>query len=186
MGEQRGPAGLQQTLGSKCTMTTRERWLYTSRCRGHSSDRCPARSRRSVETRKKSVSLCVSRGVCTRTSGVKGQRRVMLGAARIRAVCLPHVAMMSAEHNAPIPSRIAYHTQLEASFRDQKFNHAAHADTAIQRASCTHMSSLSARYTRGQACLSNKCVAKRKQLLTLRYPQTACTRAPVLWHRASS
>ena len=49
LGEQRGPAGLQQTLGSKCTMTTRERWLYTSRCRGHSSDRCPARSGRSVE-----------------------------------------------------------------------------------------------------------------------------------------
>jgi hypothetical protein len=47
LGEQRGPAGLQQTLGSKCTMTTRERWLYTSR--GHSSDRCPARSGRSVE-----------------------------------------------------------------------------------------------------------------------------------------
>jgi hypothetical protein len=42
----------------------------------------------------------------------------MLGAARIRAVCLPHVAMVSAEHKAPIPSRVhcVPHTQLEASY----------------------------------------------------------------------
>jgi hypothetical protein len=86
----------------------------------------------------KSPSLCVSRGVCTRTSGVKGQRRVMLGAARIRAVCLPHVAMMSAEHKAPIPSRVhcVPHTQLDASW-GPKVHSCSTRHTAIQRASCT-------------------------------------------------